>query len=334
VFARDNSSKTSKRAGFLNTFLKQQNLKLWAIAGTHGKTTTTALAVWTLQQLGVPVSYSIGTNIPFGPAAKYDVKSEYFVYEADEYDRNFLSFYPEIAVIPSVDYDHPNTYPTRDEYTEAFRRFIDQSREVYMWARDYKKLDLERSEDVTTFEHTPTRDEINLPGQFMRENAYLVQRVIAKITDASPKKIAKILAEFPGASRRFEKLSTNTYSDYAHHPTEIKATIEKALEMNGDVIVVYQPHQNIRQHEVQDLYKDAFVGIKKLYWLPTFLTRENDLPVLTPEDLMKKLSNKNIAEPADFNEELKAQINVAEQSGVLVLALGAGPIDTWMRENF
>jgi UDP-N-acetylmuramate--alanine ligase len=202
-----------------------------------------------------------------------------------------------------------------------------------MWEKDYKKLNLLASENITIFTHQPTADEIGLTGQFMRENAFLVQQVLAGITGANAQKLDKILGEFPGAGRRFEKLADSIYSDYAHHPTEIKATIEKALEINPEVVVVYQPHQNIRQHEVQDLYGDTFAGIKKLYWLPTYLTRENDLPVLTPNDLIKKIDNPEIAEPAEFNDELFAQILGSQKSDALVLVLGAGPIDNWVREK-
>jgi UDP-N-acetylmuramate--alanine ligase len=333
-FARENGIRSSKRDAFLNEFLKNQDLKLIAVAGTHGKTTTTAMTVWVLQKLGVPISYSIGTNIPFGPAAKFDPQSQYFIYEADEYDRNFLHFSPNIALIPSVDYDHPDTYPTREDYFRAFRQFIDQSDEVYMWRKDYEKLGLKNDENTTTFEHSPTRNEIDLTGQFMRENAFLIQQVLTKIIDASPAKLSQVLSQFPGAERRFERIASNTYSDYAHHPTEIKATIEKALEISPDVVVVYQPHQNIRQHEVQDLYHDAFMGVKKVYWLPTYLTRENDLPILTPQDLIKKLSTPAIAEVADFNDKLVHHVLGHQKAGSLVLILGAGPVDAWARQHF
>lgn len=333
LFAREKGIRTSKRDVFLSGFFKSKGLKLIAIAGTHGKTTTTALAVWVMQSLGLPISYAIGTDIPFGPAAKFDPKSEYFIYEADEYDRNFLGFSPDIAVIPSVDYDHPDIYPTREDYATAFRQFIDQSREIYMWSKDYKELCIEYDENITAFDHTPTREEIDLLGQFMRENAFLVQQVLAKVTRVNTKEIGEILSKFPGAGRRFEKLTEGVYSDYAHHPTEIKATIEKALEINLDIVVAYQPHQNIRQHEIQRFYRDAFVGIKKLYWLSTYLTRENDLPVLTPTDLIRNLVNSDIASPADFNDELFEKLLGARKAGYLVLVLGAGSIDDWVHKK-
>src|SRR5690606_34045382 len=99
VFAREHGIRTSKRDEFLSHFIEERDLKLIAVAGTHGKTTTTGMFVWTLKQLDIPVSYSIGTTVPFGPSGAYDAQSEYFVYECDEYDRNFLQYSPALSLV-------------------------------------------------------------------------------------------------------------------------------------------------------------------------------------------------------------------------------------------
>jgi UDP-N-acetylmuramate--alanine ligase len=333
-FARDNDIRTSKRDEFLREFIKNHNLQLLAVAGTHGKTTTTGLFIWALKQLGLPVSYSIGTTISFGPSGQYAKGSRYFIYECDEYDRNFLQFQPDFAVITTLNYDHPDTYPTVAGYKAAFRQFIDQSAQTLMFEKDYRWLGFaSSSEDITLFEAKPTRQQINLAGQFMRDNAFLVTQALTRLTDFPEKKLIQVLTKFPGTARRFEKLAPNLYSDYAHHPGEVKATVEKALELDQNVVIVYQPHQNIRQHQVQDQYKDAFLGVKKLYWLPTYLARENDLPVLTPSELIDKLSNKSLAEPAEMNQDLVDDIKTHLAANDLVLVMGAGPIDAWVRQH-
>lgn len=117
-FCREHGIKTTKRDELLNQIIHDKNLKLIAIAGTHGKTTTTAMTIWLLKQLGIPVSYSVGAKIPFGEMGDYVEGSDYFVYEADEYDRNFLAFRPYFSIISGIDYDHPDIYPTRDEYNQ------------------------------------------------------------------------------------------------------------------------------------------------------------------------------------------------------------------------
>ncbi len=130
LMAKKLKLKISKRDELLNYLIKKLKLKLIAVAGTHGKTTTTAMIVWMAQQLGIPLSYIIGTTLPFAEAGHYDPESKYFVYEADEYDRNFLAFHPWLAVIPTVSYDHPDIYPTVEDYQEAFRQFESQSETV------------------------------------------------------------------------------------------------------------------------------------------------------------------------------------------------------------
>lgn len=334
VFVRENNIRVSKRDEFLAEFIRDKTLRLVAIAGTHGKTTTTSLFIWAAKQLGLSISYSVGTTLTFGPSGFYDPKSEYFVYECDEYDRNFLNFEPQISLITALDHDHVDTYPTVDDYKIAFRQFIDQSAETIMYAKDYDFLQPLPDEDVEVFDHTPTRDEIDLPGQFMRDDAFLVFEALRKIDDYDEEKLRQILSDFPGSNRRFEKLAPNLYSDYAHHPSEIAATLQKARELSDRVIVVYQPHQNLRQHDVADDYKHAFDQASRVYWLPTYLARENpDLVVLTPNDLIAKLAKPEIAEPAELNDDLwrTTQKHLADNN--LVIFMGAGPIDGWLRDR-
>ena len=125
--AKELGIRTGKRDEFLAEFLKEHNLKLLAISGTHGKTTTTGMAVWTFKQLGIPVSYSVGTTLSFGPSGAFDPKSEYFVYECDEYDKNLLHFSPFLSLLTSIDYDHPDSYPSEADYKATFRQYVSQS---------------------------------------------------------------------------------------------------------------------------------------------------------------------------------------------------------------
>jgi UDP-N-acetylmuramate--alanine ligase len=96
--------------------------------------------------------------------------------------------------------------------------------------------------------------------------------------------------------------------------------------------LVYQPHQNTRQHEIRNEYKTVFEQAEKIYWLPTYLSREDpNLPVLTPQELAASLTNCESVEPADLNDELWDKIAEARKNGKLVLAMGAGNIDAWLR---
>ena len=128
--AREAGIKCTKRDEFLAELVRQKNLKMIAVAGTHGKTTTTAMIVWALTQLDIPVSYLVGTTLGWSNGGHFDPDSEFFVYEADEYDRNFLAYHPYLAAITCIDYDHPDIYPTVNEYRAAFDKFMAQSDNV------------------------------------------------------------------------------------------------------------------------------------------------------------------------------------------------------------
>lgn len=328
VMAKKLKLKISKRDEFLNFLIKKLKLKLVAVAGTHGKTTTSAMIVWAAQQLGFPLSYMIGTTLPFAPAGFYDPKSKYFVYEADEYDRNFLAFKPWLAVIPTVSYDHPDIYPTVEDYQEAFRQFESQSKEVLHG--DEIAIGLNLAGEARRYDATLAIDAL--------EKMLPKPKGVAKLLSKQHKELVKVMNEFPGVGRRFEQVSEGYYSDYAHHPEEVAATIEIALEeadkrgLKG-VVVVYEPHQNSRQAELIDNYADVFQGVAKLYWVPTYLTREKaGLKILRPEEFIVKLSNKKIAEAAKLDDELAEKLKEWHAKGYLVMLMSAGPADVWVRK--
>lgn len=331
ILARSLGIRTSKRDEFLAYFIKDKDLKMLAVSGTHGKTTTTGMLVWALQQLGVPVSYSVGTTISFGSSGHYDSSSKYFVYECDEFDRNMLHFNPFLSLITSLDYDHPDTYPTEKDYLDAFRQLATQSDKVLTWAGQRGEIYSELS-NVTLLDDNSFNQDIKLAGLHNRYNASLVQEglKVLGITEDS----TKILSGFPGTDRRFEKLANNLYSDYGHHPAEIAATLQMAREISDHVVLVYQPHQNIRQHNIKDAYTDQFELAEEIYWLPTYLSREDpNLPILKPEDLIQSITNKDSVHTAEFNDELWSVIQAAKSEGKLVLCMGAGTIDGWVRKQ-
>ena len=334
VFAKENNIKISKRDEFINSFLKEKGLQLIAIAGTHGKTTTTGMLIWACNQLGLPISYSIGTTLNFGPSGKYDPNSKYFIYEADEYDRNFLKFNPTISVLPSVDYDHSDIYKTVDDYKLAFKQFINQSGKTLMFKETEEYLSPINS-DYIAYDHKTTIKEISLPGQVRRDDAFLVKQVLMQIDDFSEEEINEVLGKYPSSGRRFEKLFPGLITDYAHHPTEIKATVEMGLEVNKNLVVVYEPHQNERQLKTINQYKDIFKNVKHLYWLPTYLPpgdREKTDSILQPKDFINKLENTK-ASATKMDDELWQSIETHIAAGDLVIAMSAGPLDKWLREK-
>ena len=331
ALAQNLGIKTAKRDELLAYIIKDKELKLIAIAGTHGKTTTTGMIVWVLQQLNVPISYSVGTTITFGPSGKYSPTSEYFVYECDEFDRNFLNFTPYLSIITSIDYDHPDTYPTEQNYLDAFRQYASNSKKIIAWSDQHSEIYNQLSQAVI-LDSTQINPEIKLAGIHNRRNGTLAQKALNEL--GFDQDIEKILNNFPGTDRRFEKIADNLYSDYAHHPVEIAATLQMARELSDHVVAVYQPHQNLRQHNIRDQYTDQFKLADDIYWLPTYLSREDkNLPILTVNELSQNIVNKDSVHAAEFNDELWDNIKKARSDGKLVVLMGAGETDKWVRDQ-
>lgn len=332
TLARSLGIKTAKRDELIALIIKEKNLQLLAVSGTHGKTTTTAMLVWALKECGMPISYSVGSTLSFGPSGSFTPGSEYFVYECDEFDRNFLHFSPYLTLITSLDYDHPDTYPSKTDYTDAFKQFINQSHMTIMWEADNHEMraTAESGWILQPSDLVP----IHLAGAHNRRNATLVTKALEYLQIASPEQTVEALQKFPGTARRFERLADNLYSDYGHHPVEIAATLQLARELSDHVVLVYQPHQNVRQHELKDQYTTCFEAAEVVYWLPTYLAREDpNLPIYTPEELASHVTNKSAIHFADLNDELWQTITHCRQDGKLVLCMGAGTIDGWVRSK-
>lgn len=345
AFCREHAIAMSKRDELINLILQEKNLKLIAVAGTHGKTTTTAMTIWLFRQLGIPVSYSVGAKISFGDMGHYEPGSEYFVYEADEFDRNFLSFHPTLSLITGIDWDHPDIYPTREAYNEAFQQFIRQSDMTFLWLPDQYRLGLQNDNKLGGLDYGDYVGKFHLAGEVNRQNAALVAEGIGALLYGNDmgnvSEFAKMLDTFPGVSRRFEQVVPNLYTDYAHTPPKIRGALQMAHEVAGDnVVVVYEGLHNTRQHFIKDELAHLFDDVKQLYIVPSYLAREDqNLALLSPADLREFL-NPAIqvrTEPAGLNDQLAEKIRNHLAAGDLVLCLTAGgghSLDEWLRKEF
>lgn len=346
AFCKENGIKMTKRDELLNEILSQKALKLIAVAGTHGKTTTTAMAIWTFKQLGIPVSYSVGAKLSFGDLGHYEPGSEYFIYEADEFDRNFLAFHPFFSIIAGVAYDHHEIYPTREDYYQAFRQFLDQSQRAILWHEDLTRLELDESAEKFTVEdyNDPSIDRLKLAGLYNRHDGWLVVAATSQIIGPRVEEVIPLINEFPGVARRFERIAENLYSDDAHTPEKIKGCMSVAREVTSatgqKVVVIYEPLTNRRMHHLGREHYDVFEGAHKIYWLPSFLAREDpELPILTPSELIRHLKPElqNIAEPVVRGSELKEKIQKHLDDGDMVVAMAGGggdSLDEWLRREF
>ena len=342
VFCREQGIKVSKRDELLNQIIVDKKLKLIAVAGTHGKTTTTAMVIWLFKQLGIPVSYSVGAKLSFGDMGRFDPASEYFVYEADEFDRNFLAFKPAVSLITGVSWDHHEIFPTRENYQAAFREFIAQSQKSYIWQEDAEYLELSTGSATILDPADPEINDIKLKGLYNRRDAWLALAGVHPMSNKNGVELIKMMGNFPGLSRRMEELIPNLYSDYAHTPEKIRGAMSVASEMaresGQELIVVYEPLTNRRQHYMKADYKDCFKGAARLYWIPSYLAREDpNQPVITPAELIEELDDPEFATPMERDEKLKLVIQEHLDQGDMVVCMaggGGGSLDDWLRQEF
>jgi UDP-N-acetylmuramate--alanine ligase len=358
--ARKLNIKTSKRDELINKIVDDKKLKMIVVAGTHGKTTTVSMLIWTFLQLGIPIDFLNGTTTSFAPPADFNAHAHYIVYEGDEFDRNFLQFRPYLALISSISYDHVDIFQTIEDYRMAFLQFIGQSEWTFSWQKDglggtvvevdagITLVGKQNRENATLVKSAmlflATQDEelgqkLGVRKPQVDENGIPIE-TIEDVMRMANQRLNETLNAYPGSDRRFEKLADNLYSDYAHHPNEIKATIEMAREITAKteqkLAVIYEPLQNMRQHYIKHLYKDAFLGVDKLFWLPSYQLREDPkYEILTPEMLIAEMDNKEIAEPAEVDRALFRKIDDLRKHDYLVLLLAGGShADPILRKHY
>lgn len=341
-FCREHGIRVSKRDELLNQILTDKQLKLIAIAGTHGKTTTTAMAIWTLKQLSIPIGYILPAKSSFAEMGAYESGAEYFIYECDEFDRNFLHYNPALSLITGIDWDHPDIYPTREEYYQAFRDFIGQSEQTVMWQSDVERIGGKPSDTDHVLSDTDEKMKlVTLAGLVNRRNAWQVANALSEVAGKTIDDLLAVLQQFPGVSRRFEQIIPGLYSDYAHTPEKIRGALQLGHETAGEnLVVVYEGLHNTRQHFIRDDLIHLFDSVKQLYIVPSYLAREDQsLTLLTPENLREGLSEvtqtKTTASMLDMTLHSAIQQHLDSGDTVLCLTAGGGnSLDEWLRQEF
>lgn len=343
LFCKEENIKTSKRDELLNEILESKDLRLIAIAGTHGKTTTTAMVVWLFAQLEAPISYLLPAKTSFAELGSYNPKSHYFVYEADEFDRNFLAYEPTFSIISGVSWDHHEIFPTREDYTSAFSEFIGQSKQTFIWQEDYDYLGIGADAKVSVLSsEEPLIQDITLLGMYNRLDAWLAIEAVHGVTKVPLTHLKELMDSFPGLSRRMEQIAPDLYSDYAHTPEKIRGGMSVANEMAArsgkKLVVVYEPLTNRRQHYMQNDYKDCFRGASIVYWIPSYLAREDENQrIIPPSELITHLDDPSIARPMERNQDLKSIIEKHLENGDMVVGMAGGggdSLDDWLRKEF
>ena len=347
----------------VNAFLIN-NSKGIAVAGAHGKTTTTSMIGVSLDYEGVSPSIIIGGEVDYlGSNAKLG-KSEYLVSEADESDGTFLKYYPYIGVVTNIENDHMDHYGTMENIIKAFHQFLSQIRRDG-WAvvcadneyirniigdikcniatygidheADYTAADIEASSSCTTFDvihkgENLGRVRLNVPGLHNVLNA-LACVVTGIVLGMSVSQMAEGLTMFNGAKRRFQtKGRINdiwVVDDYAHHPTEIATTIKAARQTKPKRLVcAFQPHRYSRTQLLQKEYGSCFAGVDLLVLTDVYSAGEDPIPGVDGELLVNEVKRQTGQETVYIQDkkQIAAYLKSIAQPGDLIMTMGAGDI--------
>ena len=331
-----------------------EGFRCLAIAGAHGKSTTSGMLLAALGDasgcVGATVAGGYGTGAIWGT-------SEWFVAEADESDRSLLRFSPEAAVLLNVDHDHHTTYASLEDVEEVFAAFLARvpaeglvvagpddraqaiarasGREVRVigessdaWARILESNGGRATLQLNTGQRVVL--ELQVPGRHNIENAACALAV-ADWCGVDLDVAATRLTTFTGVGRRFELRGVaggvTVIDDYAHHPAEVRATLSAARERaTGRVIAIFQPHLYSRTRELCDEFANALAGADRVYVTEIYAAREDPIAGVSGRDIVDRLA---ASEHAEFVPQLDAVVpRVVDEAreGDLVLTLGAGDI--------
>jgi UDP-N-acetylmuramate--alanine ligase len=341
-----------------------------AIAGTHGKTTTTAMAAEILDAAGLSPTAFVGGYVAGWDGGLRLGTSDLFVVEADEYDRSFLTLRPSIAVVTTMEADHLDIYGSLEGVREAFDAFLSlvprdgvialcaddagartlarkHPAEVISYGIDDKKArfratKIEMRGRGSRFVMTDREEEcgeinVGLPGLHNIRNA-LGAIVAALQVDASFEAAQQGMARFHGVGRRFQELGRaggiTVIDDYAHHPTEITATLSaaRAAYEGHRLIAVFQPHLFTRTRDFAVAFAQALNAADAAWVLPIYPARELPIPGVSSELITAAAPRIRLFDGGVT--ELPAALRPMLKSGDVVLFMGAGNIDDAARAMF
>jgi UDP-N-acetylmuramate--alanine ligase len=333
-----------------------------AIAGMHGKTTTTSMVASVLGAGGLDPTVVVGGRVDaMGSNARLGT-TQYLVAEADESDRSFLKLSPILAVVTNLDREHMDCYRDMDDVEHAFLAFMDKvpfygavtacidnpqlaailpraHRRIFTYGMareaDYRVEHLEAEKGafsrflVLTVTGSLGPFELHVPGRHNVLNATAAV-AIAHQLEVDPEKIAEGIGHFRGVDRRFQLCGrargVAVVDDYGHHPTEIRATLAAARECGyKHVHVIFQPHRYTRTHDLLEQFASPFKDADTVTVLPIYAASETPIPGVTAEVLAHKIEGPRVEFAPDFAAAVSGVIANARE-GDLILTLGAGSV--------
>ena len=333
-----------------------------AVAGTHGKTTTTAMIAQLLLRAGLDPTFIVGGVLPGLDTNARAGQGPHFVIEADEYDRTFLALRPSVAVITNIELDHPDCYPTFAEVQAAFRAFVagvvpaglvvacsddqgaralladlPQGRRAIRYGLegpcDLSAADLCNNGSGYGFELVAAgerqgRLQLEVPGLHNVRNA-LAALAVARELGIAGAVAREVLASYQGVGRRFELKGeahgVTVVDDYAHHPTEIRATLAAARARFGErpIWAVFQPHTFSRTQALLEEYRQSFREADHVLITPIYAARERDDHSISAADLVRGVDHSDMRSVPDLEAATEVLVR-GVQAGDVVVVMGAG----------
>lgn len=349
----NNNFEVKKRAEVLGIITK--NTFCFAVAGTHGKTTTSSILAHILYQSGVDVTSFLGGIVENYNSNLIGNGTTVSVVEADEFDRSFLHLHPNIACITSMDADHLDIYGDKSSIEASFEEFankVEDKNNLFVTTQlplsgktvgvnenaDYEAINIHIEKSTYVF-NVRTNNEIikdvqfSLPGKHNLTNA-LMALAMAKTYGVSNEKIKQALATFKGIKRRFSyKIQSENLvyiDDYAHHPTEIDAVHQAVSELypNKKILAIFQPHLFSRTRDFADDFAKSLSAFDSVLLLDIYPARELPIPEITSTWLMNKMTNndKKVINKTDLIPE------ILSSDATVIVTIGAGDIGAMVHD--
>lgn len=302
------------------TLLKDK--KVIAVAGTHGKSTTTAMVGKMLIDNGFDPVVMVGAFVPEWNGNSRFGKGEYAVIEADEFNNNFLNYNPDIAIINNIEFDHPDFFEDEGQVKESFQKFIAN-------LKGEKTL-------ITQTDSLNKKFNLKILGKHNQENANMVY-ILGKKLGIKEEGVVNSIESFNGIGRRLELIADRggikVYDDYAHHPTAIRATLEavRGEYPKAKILVIDEPHGYKRTKALLKNYKGVFDAVDKVIIGPIFQARDEVDKSITPS-LVAKTSDHKDAIGLDSFEKIIANCKLIIGNYNVIVVMGAGKSYLWARE--
>lgn len=323
-----------------------KNKKVICIAGTHGKSTTTAMTGRLLVDAGLDPTVVVGASVPEWNGNSRFGKGDYFVIEADEFNNNFLHYSPEIAIINNIEFDHPDFFKSEKDVFESFEKFTEKltGMKILIINEDsegvMKLMEKINKRDIKVITYSDKKQnlgfELVVPGKHNVANALGVS-ALGKFLGINSDVIRRSLSTFSGIGRRMEliadKNGIKVYDDYAHHPTAIAATLEglRGLYPDSRIWAIDEPHGFARTNALLAKYKHVFDHADKVIIGPIFKARDSETFGITPKLVAEKTKHIDAIGMESF-DGINELIKKEAKSGDIIIVMGAGKSYLWAKE--